>query len=74
MNDVIEVREWDPEAFHRCVLELEKKGYVWQRETYRVRAEMDPETGKVIHLYTIEMCSAGQGGETRTPDEEARSK
>lgn len=74
MSEVIQVREWDPEAFHRRVLELEKKGYVWQRETYRVMAEMDPETGKVIHLYTIEMCAPSQGTESRTPDEETHSK
>lgn len=74
MSDFIQVREWDAEAFHRRVLELEKKGYVWQRETYRVTAEMDPETGKVIHLYTIEMCTASQSAETRMPDEETHSK
>lgn len=73
MADFIQVREWDPEAFHRRVLELEKKGYVWQRETYRVMAEMDPETGKVIHLYTIEMCR-GPGAEPGAPDEKTNSK
>jgi hypothetical protein len=35
---------------------------------------MDPETGKVIHLYTIEMCRASQGAEPATPDEETHSK
>jgi hypothetical protein len=74
MRDIIQVWEWDPEIFHRRVLELEKKGYVWQRETYRVTAEMDPETGEVIHLYTIDMCTATQGTEPRTPDGETRSK
>jgi hypothetical protein len=74
LSDIIQVREWDPEAFHRRVLELEKKGYVWQRETYRVTAEMDPETGKVIHLYTIDMCAANQGAEPGRPDEETHSK
>jgi len=59
----IQVREWDPEIFHRRVFELEKNGYVWQRETYRVTAEMDPETGEVIHLYTIDMCAATQSAE-----------
>jgi hypothetical protein len=74
MSDIIQVREWDPEIFNRRVLELEKKGYVWQRETYRVTAEMDPETGKVIHLYTIDMCAANQGAEAGTPGEKTHSK
>ena len=71
MGEFIQVREWDPETFHRRVLELEQKGYVWQRETYRVTAEMDPETGKVIHLYSIEMCAAGEGTEPRSPAKKA---
>lgn len=74
MSNFIQVRDWDPDAFHRRVLELEKKGYVWQRETYRVTPEMDPETGKVIHLYTIEMCLVSQDDETGAPDERNRSK
>lgn len=74
MGEIIQVREWDPEVFHRRVLELEKKGYVWQRETYRVTAETDPETGKVFHLYTIDMFAARQGAETRTPEGETGSK
>ncbi len=59
MSNVIEVREWDPDAFHRRVLELEREGYVAQRESYRVTPEMHPETGRIIHLYTIDMCQAG---------------
>jgi hypothetical protein len=74
MGEIIQVREWGPEAFHRRVLELEKKGYVWQRETYRVTAEMDPETGTVFHLYTIDMFAASQGSEPKKPDEETQSK
>jgi hypothetical protein len=35
MVDFIQVREWDPEAFHRRVLELEMKGYLWQRRILR---------------------------------------
>jgi hypothetical protein len=37
------------------VLELEADGYVARKETYRITPEMDPETGKIIHLHTIEM-------------------
>jgi len=74
MGEIIQVREWDPEVFHRRVLELEKKGYVWQRETYRVMAEMDPETGKVIHLYTIDMFADSQGSEPGKPDERTHPK
>ena len=74
MGNIIQVREWDSEVFHRRVLELEKKGYVWQRETYRVTAETDPETGKVIHLYTIDMCATSEDTAPGTPDEKAHSK
>ena len=52
------IREWNAEEFHRRVLELESNGYVARRDTYRITAEMNPDTGEVIHLYTIEM-SAG---------------
>jgi hypothetical protein len=55
MDDEILVREWDSDAFHRRVLELEADGYVARKETYRITPEMDPETGKIIHLHTIEM-------------------
>lgn len=74
MSTFIQVREWDPDAFHRRVLELEKKGYVWQRETYRVTPETDPETGQVIHLYTIEMCLRSRDTEPVEADEGARPK
>jgi hypothetical protein len=56
MSDVILIRDWDPDAFHRRVLELEAKGYVARRETYSITPEMNPETGEIIHLRTIEMC------------------
>lgn len=54
-EDVILVYEWDAEAFHRRVLELEAEGYVARRESYSVTPEVDPETGKFIHLHTVEM-------------------
>lgn len=56
MNDLILVREWDPETFHRRVLELEAQGYAARRETYRIIPDMDPQTGKIVHLYSIELC------------------
>ncbi len=58
-KEVITVREWDSDAFHKQVLELEAKGYVARRETYSIVPEMNPETGKIIHLYMIEMRSHG---------------
>jgi hypothetical protein len=55
MSDPIIVREWNAHDFHRRVLEYEKRGYIARRDTYRVTAETNPETGEVIHLYVIEM-------------------
>jgi hypothetical protein len=55
VSDAILVREWDANDFHRHVLDLETKGYVARRETYRIIPETNPETGEVIHLYAIEM-------------------
>ncbi|HLG15038.1 MAG TPA: hypothetical protein VJH03_11130 [Blastocatellia bacterium] len=55
MNDVVIVREWDIDEFHRRVLELEATGYVARRETYRVTPEMDPDTGGITHLHTMEL-------------------
>jgi hypothetical protein len=54
--ETIVVREWDPEEFHRRVTELEAEGYVARLDSYRVIPEMNPETGEVIHLRTVEMC------------------
>ena len=72
MGEPLLVREWGAEAFHHRVLDLEKKGYVARRETYRITAETNPETGAIIHLHTIEMITAkpanqlsdGEGRET----------
>jgi len=55
MHDVIVVREWDADSFHRRVLELEAQGYEARRDTYRISPEMNPESGNIIHLHTIEM-------------------
>ncbi len=55
MDELVVVREWDAERFHARVSELEAQGYVARRDTYQIKAEMDPETGNIIHLHTIEL-------------------
>lgn len=55
MSKVLLVREWDPDLFHRRVAELEAQGYQAQRDTYRILAEVHPETGVITHLHSIEM-------------------
>jgi hypothetical protein len=55
MRGPLLIREWSADAFHQRVLELETRGYSARRETYRITPEMNPETGEIIHLYTIEM-------------------
>jgi hypothetical protein len=55
LSEAIVVREWNAEAFHRRVLELEEQGYSAQRDTYTINPEMNPDTGEVIHLHVIEM-------------------
>jgi len=49
------VREWDNDRFHQRVLELEAHGYAARRETYTVMAEQHPDTGYIVHLYSMEM-------------------
>jgi hypothetical protein len=63
MNEVILVREWDADSFHRRVLELESQGYTTRRDSYRITPEMDPQTGNIVHLYTIEMSRATESGD-----------
>jgi hypothetical protein len=55
MQEVIVVREWDADSFHRRVLELESEGYEARRESYQINPEMDPQSGRILHLYTMEM-------------------
>ena len=55
MNDPILVREWNPDVFHRRLLELEARGYVARLESYAITAEANPSTGEIVHLYAIEM-------------------
>lgn len=54
-DEVILVREWDADQFHARVLELENQGYTARRETYRVTAEMNPETGWITHVHSMEL-------------------
>jgi len=58
-GNAVVVSEWDADAFHRRVSDLELQGYVVRRETYRVTPEMNPETGRIIHLQTVELYVAG---------------
>ena len=55
MSDTILIREWDADLFHRRVLDLEAQGYQARLETYAVVPEMNPETGEIIHLHTVEL-------------------
>ena len=59
VSNAIIVSEWDADAFHRRVSDLEMQGYITRRESYRVTPEMNPETGRIIHLYTVELRQAG---------------
>ncbi len=56
MADPILIREWESDRFHERVVELESRGYVARRETYTITPDMNPETGAIVHLYSIEMC------------------
>lgn len=49
------VIEWDADTFHAIVLGHEKQGYEALRDTYRILAETDPETGVVRHQHSIQM-------------------
>jgi hypothetical protein len=60
-SNAIVVNEWDADTFHRRVLDLEQQGYVVRRETYRVTPEMNPETGRIVHLHTVELYQATPG-------------
>jgi hypothetical protein len=60
-SNAIIVNEWDADTFHRRVLDLEQQGYVARRETYRVTPDTNPETGRIIHLHTVELYRATPG-------------
>jgi hypothetical protein len=55
MDYAILIKEWDSDSFHRRVLDLEAKGYAPRSGSYRITPEMDPESGEIVHLYSIEM-------------------
>ncbi|MDP9262742.1 MAG: hypothetical protein M3O85_00310 [Acidobacteriota bacterium] len=55
MSETVQVREWDADLFHKKVLQLEAQGYVSRLDTYRIVADMNPETGIVTHLHTIDL-------------------
>jgi hypothetical protein len=55
MSDAIVIRYWAADSFHRRMLELEAKGYVARRESYRITPEVNPETGEIVHFYAIEL-------------------
>src|SRR5262245_26843961 len=67
------VSEWDADAFHRRVSELELQGYVVRRETYRVTPETNPETGRIVHLHTVELYVAAWFDEKKNSCRCARS-
>ena len=55
MAEVVQVREWGVDAFHKKVLELEVEGFLSRLESYRIVPDMNPDTGIVVHLHTMEM-------------------
>ena len=70
--NAIIVSEWDADAFHRRVSDLELQGYVTRRESYRVTPEMNPETGRIVHLHTVELYLPGSDeAESRSSSEPA---
>jgi len=59
MTETVVVSEWDSDLFHQKVMELEAQGYVAQRDTYRITAEMNPETGIISHVHSMELYRPG---------------
>ncbi len=55
MQETILVRDFDAGAFHARVRELEAQGYVARRDTYEIKAEVNPESGIITHLHTMEL-------------------
>ena len=65
MFEPLLVREWGGDAFHKRVLELEGRGFVAKLESYRITPEMNPETGEIIHLHSIEMFADATSDDKR---------
>jgi hypothetical protein len=59
MSSAIIVQDWDADGFHRQVSEMEAQGYMPRQETYRITPIVNPETGRITHLYRIEMYLPG---------------
>jgi hypothetical protein len=66
MSETILIREWDADLFHRRVLDLEAEGYQARLESYQVVPEMNPETGEIIHLHTVELRKLSPEKQPRT--------
>lgn len=60
MTQVTMIREWDPEEFHARIVDLEKKGWQTRRDSYKITAEMNPETGLISHVHSIELFKESQ--------------
>jgi hypothetical protein len=56
IDDVVIVTDWNADAFHRRVLDLEAQGYAVRLDSYCITPEMNPETGEIIHLHRIELA------------------
>jgi hypothetical protein len=54
-DELVVVHEWGSDAFHQRVIKLESEGYVTREGSYNIAAEINPETGEIIHLHRIEM-------------------
>jgi hypothetical protein len=74
MTETTVVSEWDAERFHQKVLELERQGYIARRETYRISAEMHPETGIVTHVHSIELYRPGSAADSSVADSSGRAR
>ena len=71
-SNAIVISEWDADTFHRRLSDLELQGYAARRETYRVTPETNPETGRIVHLHTVELYGAGSDkAESRSSSEPA---
>ena len=61
MDEAILITDWDSDSFHRQVLDQEAKGYAARKDSYRITAVMDPETGGIVHHYAVEMDIVNDG-------------
>jgi len=55
MTETRTVREWDPDVFHRRVLEMTAQGYAPILESYQITPEMHLASGEIIHLHQIDL-------------------